>query len=531
MHKNVLSLALCAAAATTTLAQGQAISNKVQSTGFNSTFTLSAAQIKAANLSASAAANLEAAVRFDRSQLANGGTYEDDFYTLPPLVAGVDNGTTEEQQPGKLLKVQRVTDPGSFTLPSNTALSRILYTTTNLNGTVIPNSAYVLWPFQPRVFPSSSSSSSSSSSASGHNSTAAAGKAMSAPVVLWSRGTAGFFGPAAPSTNRGLWYANSAPFTLALDGYAVVASDFGGLGVDKSWDGSDIPHQYLASRVSARDGLYALRAAREAFAGLLSDEFVSFGHSQGGGVAWGVAEVLAEKKKEEGKESDEEFADLTAGYRGSIAGSPTTDLFTGTPYLILPFVSLGLKGIFPSFDLTEWFTALGIARLALFREIRGGIAEAQSLFLDPGSSGPVIKASYNETWYVDAYGRLGNVGSRPFVGPLLVIQGTEDQYIPYDVTTKTVEDTCQFLASEKIGGDLEYLVVNGTGHVPTLDATRPIWLGWIADRFEGRPVERSGCVTTNLKSWLPLENYIPITNSYLQFAGEPEYSFETPLGL
>ncbi|TRX93741.1 hypothetical protein FHL15_005417 [Xylaria flabelliformis] len=515
MHKNALSsLALCvaAAAAAGTLAQGQTttITNKIQSAGFNSTFTLSAAQIKAANLSTSAVANLEAAVRFDQSQLANGGTYEDAFYTLSGGGSSKETTTTTTTEPGKLLKVQRVTDPKSFTLPANTALSRILYTTTNLNGTVIPNSAYVLWPFQPRVF----------------NATAAdEGKATSAPVVLWSRGTAGFFGPAAPSTNRGLWYANAAPFTLALDGYAVVASDFAGLGIDKSWDGSDIPHQYLASRVSARDGLYALRAAKEAFAGLLSDEFVSFGHSQGGGVAWGVAEVLAEK------ESESNFADLKTGYRGSIAGSPTTDLFTGTPYLILPFVSLGLKGIFPSFDLTEWFTSLGIARLNLFREIRGGIAEAQSLFLDP-TSGPVIKEdSWNQTWYVDAYSRLGNVGSRPFLGPLLVIQGTADVYIPYPVTTKTVTDTCQFLESEKISADLEYLVVNGTMHVPTLDATRPIWLKWIADRFEGRPVERSGCVTTNLESWLPLENYILTSDSYLQFAGEPEYSYETPLGI
>ncbi|KAI0544681.1 hypothetical protein F4679DRAFT_564056 [Xylaria curta] len=494
MHANALSLALCAAAVA-----GQTVTNKLQSAGFNSTFTLSTAQIKAANLSESAVANLEAAVRFDQSQLANGGSYEDAFYTLPAL----SNGTTE---PGKLLKVQQVTDPKSFTLPANTALSRILYTTTNLNGTVVPNSAFVLWPFRPRVFNSSTE-----------------GKEKSAPVVLWSHGTAGFFGPAAPSTNRGLWYANAAPFTLALDGYAVVASDFAGLGIDKSWDGSDIPHQYLASRVSAHDGLYALRAAKEAFSGLLSDEFVSMGHSQGGGVAWGVAEVLAEKEND--------FADLKTGYRGSIAGSPTTDLFTGTPYLILPFVSLGLKGIFPSFDLTEWFTSLGIARLNLFKEIRGGIAEAQSLFLDP-TSDPVIKEdSWNQTWYVDAYGRLGNVGSRPFVGPLLVIQGTADVYIPYPVTTKTVQDTCQFLESEKISSDLEYLVVNGTMHVPTLDATRPIWLKWIADRFEGRPVERSGCVRTDLESWLPLENYILTSDSYLQFAGEPEYAFETPLGL
>lgn len=84
---------------------------------------------------------------------------------------------------------------------------------------------------------------------------------------------------------------------------------------------------------------------------------------------------------------------------------------------------------------------------------------------------------------------------------------------------------------EGVGADLEYLVVNGTGHVPTLDATRPIWLRWIADRFEGRPVARPGCVTTSLESWRPFDSYVPTTNSYLQWAGEPEYAFETPLGI
>ncbi|KAJ2967564.1 hypothetical protein NUW58_g10420 [Xylaria curta] len=50
-------------------AQGQG-TNKLQSVGFNSTFALSAAQIEAASLSADTAADIEATVRFDRSQLA-----------------------------------------------------------------------------------------------------------------------------------------------------------------------------------------------------------------------------------------------------------------------------------------------------------------------------------------------------------------------------------------------------------------------------------------------------------------------------
>lgn len=84
-----------------------------------------------------------------------------------------------------------------------------------------------------------------------------------------------------------VWYGDAAPFTLALAGYAVVAPDYAGLGVSRTWDNSSspIPHEYLASPAGGQDALYALRAAREAFEGKLSEDFVVMGHSQGGGVA------------------------------------------------------------------------------------------------------------------------------------------------------------------------------------------------------------------------------------------------------
>ncbi|KAI0538306.1 hypothetical protein GGR58DRAFT_513142 [Xylaria digitata] len=497
MRRNVLPLVLCLGG---TLAQGQTTTTsttRLQSAGFNSTFTLSKAQIDAAGLSESTAADIENIVRFDRSQLANGGPAEDELVLHP-------SGCV-------LLKAQEHTDTSAFALPPNTALSRILYTTTDLNGTVLPASAFVLWPFRPRNESSK--------------------EEAKVPVVLWSHGTSGFFASHAPSTHRALWYRHTAPFALAQEGYAVVAPDYAGLGVGVSFDGTPIPHQYLASRVGARDALYALRAAHAAFPGLLADEFVSFGHSQGGGVAWGVAEVLAEgTQSETGEEEGDEFADLRPGFRGAVAANPTTDLFTGVPEFIVPWLSLFTPRIFPSFNAREWLTPLGLARAALLREIEGGISVSQALFLDSSAEGDIIRASYNETWYADTYAVLANVGSRPFVGPLLVVQGAADVYVPFDVTAKTVRDTCATLRERGEGTDLGFLVVNGTGHVPTLDSSRPLWLEWISARFEGKAVERPGCVTTHLDSFLPPDRYVAAGNSYLQWAGAPEYSFETPLG-
>ncbi|KAJ4184809.1 hypothetical protein NW767_013106, partial [Fusarium falciforme] len=59
------------------------------STDFNSSFALTPAQIKAAGLSETIASSINAIVNFDRSNLANGGPRQDDFYTLPPKRANL----------------------------------------------------------------------------------------------------------------------------------------------------------------------------------------------------------------------------------------------------------------------------------------------------------------------------------------------------------------------------------------------------------------------------------------------------------
>ncbi|CAJ2513046.1 Uu.00g011650.m01.CDS01 [Anthostomella pinea] len=459
------SLKTIALALTATLASAQVAPAELQTAGFNSSFALLSAQIEAASLSDSTVASLNNVVRYDQSQLANGGPAEDDFYTLPLL-----ENTTQPLKAGTLLKVQSFTDTTNYTLPPNTALSRIIYTSTNLNGTVLPASAFIFWPFQPPRRPQRPSS-------SGRTAHPA------------------FFASNAPSAHRALWYGDAAPFALTLDGYAVVAPDYAGLGISTSWDGSPIPHQYLASPTSAHDALSALRAARKAFQDLLSDDYVVMGHSQGGGVAWGVAEVLE-------AEADT-FADLTPGYPGIIAGSPTTDVLSGMAQFIVPWVGMILQGIFPDFDIAKWLTPLGIARVELLREIEGGISASQQLFL---TGEEVVKASYNETWYVDAYARLANAGRKPFRSPMLVLQGTADGY----------------RSGVRRRG--------GTGHVPTLDATRPVWMQWIRDRFEGKAVAQTGCVTTHLESFLPIGQYQATGNAFLQWAGATEYGFETPLG-
>lgn len=145
--------------------------------------------------------------------------HEDPLYKLP------DSDTLQEascpsDKPGTLLKVEENVNTSSFTLPPELALSRVLYNTEQLNRTVVPISAYILWPWSPRTF----------KNVTGY------------PVVAWGRGTSGITGECAPSHLRNLSYQYHAPFPLALAGYIVVALDYAGLGVDHDYNGTFIPH-------------------------------------------------------------------------------------------------------------------------------------------------------------------------------------------------------------------------------------------------------------------------------------------------
>lgn len=471
------------------------------SSGFNSTFTLTSRQIEDARLDPVLAESIQTMIRFERTQLVSGGPRHDDFYTLPTL-------NTTALQPGVLLKVQTHTDPTSYALPPNTALSRILYTTTDANGTVIPTSGFLLWPFL-----------------------AAHAVNNKAPLVVWLHGTSGFFGSQAPSAHRWLWYGASGPFALAQAGHVVFAPDYAGLGVpsmSSSWNMNTttttkaIPHQYHLSRTTARDALFGVRAALAAFPDKLAPRFVALGHSQGGGAAWALAEELARDA------SASSFPDLSAAYRGAVAASPTTRVFSGPQPFMAAAVALHLASLFPGFVEEDWLTPLGAARARLARDIEGGVGVLASLLFERPQR-EILRADWDRaSWYADAFAALGDAGGKRFTGPLLVVQGTEDGYVPYSVTAETVGVT----AGRFLGGEhLEFLVARGVGHVPVLEATRARWLAWIADRLEAKPVARRGFVRTEVSGFVAAERYLKTANSVPLWAGLPEYEYQVALSV
>jgi pimeloyl-ACP methyl ester carboxylesterase len=103
------------------------------------------------------------------------------------------------------------------------------------------------------------------------------------PVIVWTHGTTGLAAACAPSrdTDGGPEHAYIAVIRALLDsyvkqGYAVVASDYEGLGVAGN-------HPFLQGVPTGRNALDMLRAGRE-IAPSLGTDYAVVGHSQGGQV-------------------------------------------------------------------------------------------------------------------------------------------------------------------------------------------------------------------------------------------------------
>ncbi|KAF4959435.1 hypothetical protein FGADI_1656 [Fusarium gaditjirri] len=460
--------------------------------GFNSSFSLSQAQIKDANLSETVASSINTVINFHQSSLANGGPKQDDFYSLP--------GKPTDLRPGQVLKVQEVTNPAPFSIAPGSSLSRILYATRNFNGTIIPASAYILWPFLPRQFNGQSG--------------------RKAPAVLWAHGTSGFFIDSAPSAHRGLYYENVVPLSLAQEGYAVVAPDFAGLGVDKSWDGSDIPHQYFATPAGAQDTLFAMEAALETFRNRLSGKFAIMGHSQGGGIAWGAAEALAKGKDTNGRKA---FVELLKDYVGTISIAPVTKPLSTSRLFSSYSASIALSSIFPDFKPSQWLTPLGVARQKLMKQIGGSVAAGQQLFFTEPQNTFEKSDWYNSSYHATAFDKLGTVGDKPFAGPLLVIQGSEDFFIAASTTNETIAKTAALYPDIS----LSYIYVDKFGHTPIISGVRSLWMAWLEDRFQGKQQQKR-LKRTHVRGWLGGDKPFFGSNGYLQWSGAPEYLYQNP---
>ncbi|KAH8805081.1 putative secretory lipase [Xylogone sp. PMI_703] len=404
--------------------------------------------------------NVQLGIAFEQASHAH--TPRDDFYTIP-------NTFHPSMKPGTLLRVEQHTNLTNYTVPSSLTMSRIMYTSESLNGTIVPVSAYVLWPYTPFEYTSGKKS------------------PQKFPLVAWAHGTSGGFVECAPSNYRSLQYHFMTAYSLALEGFAVIATDYAGLGVTTLPDGEQ-SHAWLAGPAASNDVAYSIDAVQAAFPDQLDAQgpFVAMGHSQGGNVAWAFAERQAKAPQ--------------AGYRGTVAFSPfgrvidelnnaleiaksepasSWPLWIPVVIGLQPKIIAGITAVYPAYNFSG-MTPLSYDRWNnVLKPVQGCLPTDGLVFADVDLT-ELAKPNWTADPIVTQWQDRVAVTGKKFKGPLLVIAG-ENDLIPIDLLEQSVDASCKVSGSES----LEMITYSAMEHFPVIQASRMTWMQWIKENVGG----------------------------------------------
>lgn len=310
------------------------------------------------------------------------------------------------------------------------------------------------------------------------------------PLIAYAHGTTGVARNCAPSLRPGR-YDGSYLNDWIDAGFAVVATDYAGLGTDS-------PHQFLAYDAQAHDLIYSVSAARTAASEFLvaedwvqvqhqsvphpdsetvpselSEEWVSIGHSQGGGTTIRAAEILRHPS----------LSDVQ-GYLGGVALAPGVRLPQLFEHLedhsahgFHVLLHHGVKNTYPKFELRSVLQqgALEHAHVAQ----NGCLSSVVNTVYGSISRGELLRDDWGSAQYMRRFLRENTVGTSRLAGPMLVAHGTGDHLVPISLVDATVEDMC--------GNDatVMYRTYDGAGHgVHNPDAAGDV-RKWVEDRFAG----------------------------------------------
>ena len=289
------------------------------------------------------------------------------------------------------------------------------------------------------------------------------------PVVAVGHGTTGIDEPCAVSTSTTLL--GQAPLVGALvqAGYAVALSDYQGLGAPGI-------HPYLDSQTAGRNLIDSVRALRATFPDV-SDRWVGFGGSQGGGAAWSADEQASSYAPE-----------LTL--LGAMAISPVTNVSALVDEAQAGTVNADQIPVLVGVVETQARLHPDTIDRDDFRDETARrywdavVACAGPLMADRGDAVAHLRASDVAPRSPAAAQRLRDLltqwalPQRPLSAPLSVQYGGKDTLIDPQWTRAAVQRACE------LGGTVNTVFDPDAGHGHSDPAYA---LKWIADRFAGHP--------------------------------------------
>ncbi len=292
------------------------------------------------------------------------------------------------------------------------------------------------------------------------------------PVVAWAHGTTGVADACAPSGSPAMFTPVSRTYlrTWMEQGYAVVASDYAGLGTPG-------PHAYLDAEAAAHNVVDMVRAGHDFSRGLpaaqrLSNRWVALGQSQGAGAAIATARRATE------------LGGATLSYLGAVG--------TGTPAHIEALLLAFGPGLPPApvlparmtaylaYVLASLDTARPALRLDTFLTARGRQALAQARTLCLEDLATAMRGHGIGEW---------------LTRPLAAIPGFATTVVDYLAMPTTGFDRPLFLGHGLL--DLDVPVPATAAYVATLALTgQPV-------TFRTYPTDHRGTMSAALKDSLP----------------------------
>lgn len=354
-----------------------------------------------------------------------------------PRTAFYETPALSGSKPGALLRRESF---AGYAVPSGATAVRILYHSLSSQGAQVATSAVVLVPPGPAP-------------------------AGGWPVIAWAHGTSGVARMCAPSLQKDMEYGEEGLMPMVRAGFAVVATDYHGLGTVG-------PHEYVNKIAQGRDVIYSVPAARAAVPSL-GRRWVVIGHSQGGLAAWSVAEIEATLHDPNylGAVSVAGAGDLKAILAGM--GNPGSDAA-----FYLTYMAYAIHVQSPEFKPSDMLEGAALARYEN-ATTKGcwNYAYASFLGLPPGK---IVKPGWDGTAAAEKLFKIDELGTAPIGGPMLVIAGEGDQTVPIASMRGTVQKAC------RNGIALTFRSYPGLDHDPTMDQSTPDQLAWVRDRFAGK---------------------------------------------
>lgn len=396
---------------------------------------LTLTKLVAAFISIIAIASLTA-VAFSSDDMGATSTPRGSFYAA--------DADTIAGKPGTVIR----SEPMPFS-PDGANAHRILYRSTGLHGETIAVSGVLVVP--------------------------KVGSNGDRPIVAWAHPTTGVTTGCAPSLRGSVYRQIQGMKDMLADGFAVVATDYPGLG------GPGV-HPYLIGDSEGRAVLDSVRAAGHLLGEQASPKFAVWGHSQGGQAALYTG-LLAERYAPD--------LDLV----GVAAAAPATDL----PTLMRDdFSTSGGKGI-AALTLWSWSRIFDIplaplvepsAMPTMDRLADGCIESIFDLLERRMEERPLDRSflSVSDLSKVEPWNRLlaqNSPGPVPSKYPVLIAQGLKDNVVRPDVTFAYVRRLCAN------GNPVDLLTLPNVGHGFIAHDVATEVTDWLADRFAGQQAQNN----------------------------------------